>query len=417
MKAVVFEAKPAGWLICRLLAKKFPALRKSALDGFELRDIPVPQLPGDDWVLLRTRLGGICGSDVALFTQKQPPDSLLQAYTSQPMQMGHENVAVVEKVGAAVDSSWLGRRVTVEPTLGCLPRGTQPMCPRCQAGEFGACENFSGDLGGKYPLPAGSSIGYNSATGGSWGEFFVAHISQLVTLDETISDEEALMIDPFACSLHAVLRANLSGAERVLVYGSGALGLGAVASLRAVGFTGRVEVLCGRSQHLRDAAARMGADECFMLPGKKSLRFEAMAKRVGGTLQRVRFGNYMISGGYDAVFDCVGTAKSFVECLKFARARGQVVMLGTLQEKIPDISPLWFRELDILGCWGRSYENFGGERLTTYELVLKFLKERKMSAFGLVTHLYRLSDYRKALLAATDKYSSGAIKTAFDFRS
>jgi len=418
MKAVVFEVKPAGWMLCRLFAKKFPALRKSALDGFELREIPVPQLPGDDWVLLRTRLGGICGSDVALFTQKQPPNSLLQTYTSQPMLIGHENVATVEKVGSAVDSSWLGRRVTAEPTLGCQPRGTVPMCPRCQAGEFGACENFSGDMGGRYSLPAGSSIGYNSATGGSWGEFFVAHKSQLIALDdETISDEEALLIDPFACALHAVLRANSSAASRVLIYGSGVLAMGTVASLRATGFKGKIEVLCGRSKQLQEAVARMGADECFVLPRKKSERFEIMARRIGGTLQRARLGNYMISGGYDVVFDCIGTSVSFMECLKFARARGQVVMLGTLQEQILDISPLWFRELCILGSWGRSVENFDGQRLTTYELVLKFLKERKISTAGLVTNFFRIEDYRAALLASADKFSSGSIKTAFDFRN
>lgn len=381
-----------------------------------MRKIPTPTLPGDDWVSVRTLLGGICGSDTAMAMQKQPPDSLLQAYTSQPMLMGHENVSVVEKVGDAVDKSWIGKRVVVEPTLGCQARGTDPMCPRCQAGEFGACENFSGDLGGKYNLPPGSSIGYNSATGGSWGEYFVAHKSQLIELDDSLADENALMVDPFACSLHAILMAEMSDVKNVLIYGCGSLGLGAIAALRATGFTGKIEALGGRSSHMIEAADKMGADEVFTLPRDKRQRFEAMASRTGATLQRARFNNYMLSGGYDLVIDCVGSAQSVMECLKFTRARGQMIMLGTLQGEVKDLSPLWFRELKIRGSWGRAYENYNGQKISTYQLVLDMMREGKIDTTGLVTHLLPVEDYREALAISMNKSQHKAIKIAFDFR-
>ncbi|MCK5114092.1 MAG: alcohol dehydrogenase catalytic domain-containing protein [Phycisphaerae bacterium] len=417
MKAVLFKANPAGWVACKFLRRFWRNCLTSKLNGFSLRDVAIPELPTDDWVLVKTLLGGICGSDTAIAAQKQPPDSLLQAYTSQPIALGHENVCVVTKTGPNVDSQWVGKRVVVEPTLGCEVRGTEPMCPRCAVGEFGACENFSGDFGGAANLPAGTSIGYNARTGGSWGEYFVAHKSQLIALDDSISDEVAIMVDPLACSLHAVLRANLAAAEKVLVYGAGMLGLGTVAALRAVGFSGRIETLdrpAGR--YLADTATRLGADEFFTLPSDTSARFAEIAGRTGATVQRARFGNYMLSGGYDLVFDCVGSRQSVMECLKWTRGRGQVIMLGTLQGAVPDLTPLWFRELEIIGAWGRSMENYDGRNVNTYQLVLDLIGEGKIAADGLLTHTFKIDDYRAALAAGMYKPQCESIKVAFDFR-
>ncbi|HDY65319.1 MAG TPA: hypothetical protein ENH84_03680, partial [Phycisphaerae bacterium] len=205
MKAVFYSVNPVGWATCKWLRYFWPGCLTSGLNGFSLRNVPPPELPGRGWVRLRTLMGGICGTDLSLVAQKQPANSLLQAYTSMPTILGHENVAVVEEIGPQVDRSWIARRVLVEPTLCCAPRGTEPPCSRCAEGEFGACENFSGDLGGSADLPPGVSIGYNTRTGGSWGEFFVAHASQLVPVADSISDEDALLVGPLACCLHGVL--------------------------------------------------------------------------------------------------------------------------------------------------------------------------------------------------------------------
>ncbi|RKY27490.1 MAG: alcohol dehydrogenase, partial [Planctomycetota bacterium] len=159
MKALIYDIKPLGWVTCQWLKHFWPGCLLSELNGFSLRDVPPPELPTRNWVRLRTLLGGICGSDLALVAQKAPPDSLLQAYSSMPMIPGHENVAVVDQLGPGVDSSWLGRRVLVEPTLGCNPRETRPMCECCNEGHFGVCENFSATYGGHAELPPGTSIG------------------------------------------------------------------------------------------------------------------------------------------------------------------------------------------------------------------------------------------------------------------
>jgi len=415
VKAIYYQVNPVGWATCWWLRRFWPGCLLSPLNGLSLREVDVPQLPGDDWVRLRTVMGGICGTDVGILAQKQMPNSILQAFSSMPMILGHENVAVVEEVGPAADSSWIGRRVCVEPTLCCAVRGIDPPCPRCQAGQFGSCDNLGADGLGTAGLPPGTSIGYNSRTGGAFGEYFVAHSSQLVPVPDDLSDEQAVLTDPIACSLHAVLQANLSEARRVLVYGAGMIGLGVITSLRAVGFSGHIDAL-DRSEYRVRRARHLGADEFLRLGGKKSERFEQIAQRTGATVQRARFGNYMLSGGYDVIFDCVGVEQSFNECLKWTRSRGQMVMVGTAHGGAVDLTPIWFTELTVLGAYGRQVESFDGRRKQTYELVHDLMQAGKLETRGLITHTFALDAYRRAFSTAMNKAAYEAIKVVFDFR-
>jgi L-iditol 2-dehydrogenase len=415
MKAVLYNPSPAGWLASGVLRRYWRACLTSRLNGFSLEEMPPPELPGEPWVRLRTLLGGICGSDVALAVRSQPVNSILGAFNSMPFVLGHENVAVVEDLGPAVDPAWRGRRVCVEPTLGCVARGIAPPCPRCAAGEFGACENFADSSRGRYKLPPGKSIGYNGRTGGSLGERFVAHVSQLVPVPEAMSDEEAVLTDPLACSLHAVLRADLAGAANVLVYGAGVMGLGVIAALRATGFAGNIDAV-DRAPYLKDHAMRLGASEFLILPEGPRDRFVEIANRTGGQAREARLGNWMLCGGYDAVFECVGSATSLTEALKWTRPRGQVMLVGTGHGRGVDLTPIWFQELTVRGAYGRQIENFAGRRIGTYQLVHEFMSAGKLPVRPLLTHTYRLDQFRQALDTSIHKGRHEAIKVAIDFR-
>jgi len=414
MRALVYQIHPLGWLACKALKGFWPSLRFSRVGGLGLRDVAVPPLPGDDWVLCRTLLGGICGTDLSILNQAQPADSILQAFSSSPMVLGHENVAVVERIGPLVGGEWLGRRVCVEPTLCCAVRGIEPPCRPCREGRFGVCENFGADGAGSSRLPPGTSIGYNRATGGAFGEFFVAHQSQLVPVPEGMSDEQAVLTDPLACSLHAVLRVDLSAARRVLVYGAGVIGLGVISALRATGYRGVIDAL-DRSGYLGDLARSMGADEFLLPPRRPADRFAAIAQRTGGTVHRVRLGNHMLSGGYDAVFDCVGGSESLDECLKWCAAGGQAVLVGT-GGSAADLTAVWFTELRVLGAYGRGMEQFEGRRIGTYPLVHEWMACGRLKTEGLLTHTFPQADYRHALDVASRKSAWRAVKVAFDFR-
>jgi len=415
MRAITYNIKPLGWGTCRWLRLLWRGCLLTGLNGLKAGEIDKPELPGDDWVLVETLLGGICGTDLSLLAQAQPPNSILQAFSSMPMVLGHENVAVVREVGPSVDDSWVGRRVCVEPTLGCGARGIDPPCQSCRDGRFGTCEHFSGDLEGRYSLPAGTSIGYNSRTGGSFGQYFVAHESQLVVVPDGLSDEQAILTDPIACGLHGVLQADLSAVKRVLVYGSGVMGLGIIASLRAVGFDGHIDAL-DRHEYLGEVVRRFGADDFLRLGSRKRERFARIAERTGGTVQRVRFGNYMLSGGYDMVFDCVGSAGAVNECLKWTRSGGQVLFVGTGHGGSVDLTPVWFTELQIKGVYGRGIEKLNGKAVTTYELVHDLMLTGKLDVEEMVTHKFSPDEYRQAFSAAARKAAHGAIKVVFDFR-
>ncbi len=415
MLALYYDIHPLRWLACQCVKRAWRGVLRTRLNGLTLRDAPPPELPGDDWVRVRTRMAGICGTDVALLAQKQPPDSILQAFSSFPAVLGHENLATVESVGPAVDGAWVGKRVTVEPTLGCVARGIEPPCPRCAAGEFGACENF-GDRGtGRYRIPPGTSIGYNARTGGGYAEGFVAHVSQLVEVPAGIPDELAVLTDPLACSLHTVLRTDLRDAGRVAVYGVGMLGLGIVASLRAMGYAGEVHAL-GRSRLLGERAGALGASHVVALPEGAGARFARVAELTGTTVHRARFGNRRLAGGYDVVYDCVGSPRSMTESLKWTRPRGQVALVGTGAGGRVELTSLWFRELTFLGAYGRQVERVDGRAIGTYDLVHELMAGGRLPVGDLLTHTFPLRQYAGAFDAAMDKRRSRAIKVAFDFR-
>ena len=415
MQAVCYGVNPVGWATCRLLRRVWPGCLTSPLNGLRLRELPTPALPSDRWVRVRTLMAGICGSDLSLIAQKQPPDSLLQAFCALPSPLGHESLAVVEAVGPAVEKSWIGRRVCVEPTLCCEVRGIDPPCPRCQAGQFGACQNFAADGLGDVALPPATSIGYNWKTGGAFAEQFVAHVHQLVPVPDELPDELAVLTDPAACSLHAMLRLDLGDVRTVLVYGSGVLGLAAIASLRALGYPGRIDAL-DVHDYLDAHARALGADEVVRLPAGTAARFEDIARRTGGTVQRARFGNYMLSGGYDVVLDCVGTRRSIDESLRWTRSRGQMVLLATGHGRGADLTPVWFTELTVLGSYGRQIERLNGRRIGTYALVHEMMVSGKLDVRRLLTHTFRLSEYRRAFTVGLNKAEHEAVKVTFDFR-
>ena len=243
----------------------------------------------------------------------------------------------------------------------------------------------------------------------------MAHASQLVPVPESLGDEEAVLTDPLACSLHAVLRADLSGAQAVLVYGTGTLGLGVIACLRATGFAGRIDAVA-RASWLKEWAVGLGANGFLVLPPAGRERFGVIAGRTGATVHRARFGNYTLSGGYDVIFECVGSAATISESLRWVRARGQVVMVGTGHGRGADLTPVWFRELTVLGAYGRQVERFGDRRIGSYQLVHELMTSGRLPVRSLLTHTFRVQEFRRALQVAAFKSRRRAVKVAIDFR-
>jgi threonine dehydrogenase-like Zn-dependent dehydrogenase len=412
MLALAYEPSAARWIFCRAAAIVSPRIYGTRLSGLKLIETPPPELPGADWVRVRTRLGGICGTDMAMITQRNHPATHLINFASFPAILGHENVGQIETMGAGVRGWRKGQRVCVEPALGCAAHGQGDLCPQCAAGRITLCEHC-----GDSRLPPRGLLGLNSRTGGSWGEYFVAHVQQLHAVPDGLSDEQAILVDPISSAAHAVLRRPPKSGESLLVNGSGIVALGVTASIRAMGLENRITCTV-RHPYQEKMARDVGASETILLPRSlsKRQRYDKVAERVGGRRVSGRFGHQGMIGGFDLTYDCTGSGQGLTDALHWTRPRGSVVAVGTSGISLVDTTPLWFDELEIIGTNGRQIESWSGKPLHSYELIFEWATRGVMNLSLLAPRLYRLKDYQTAIADLLGRARSGIVKAAFDLR-
>jgi threonine dehydrogenase-like Zn-dependent dehydrogenase len=410
MQTLVYAPSTPRWIACRLLTPWWPGACWSRLSGLRRSEVAVPALPGPEWVRLRTLMGGICGTDLRLLGLRNHPSTYIQGMISFPMVLGHENLAQIDETGSAVEGWRAGERVCAEPALACQSRGLQPPCPPCSAGLFSLCERVAGDE----RFPAGMMLGLNRFTGGSWAPYFLAHQSQLHRVPRGLPDEQAILVDPLACGLHGVLRRVPQDDERVLIIGAGIIGLAIAGAIRALGSRAHITTLT-RHPFQEAWCRRFGADEVVRFARGMSARqqFDDFARRLDGQRVDGRFGNHGLLGGYDVTYDCVGSGRSMGDSFKLTRARGTTVLMGTSHIALVDTTPMWSKELTVLGGSGRQIERFDGREMHTYELVFELIAAGKLDPAGLLTHTFALRDYKAALAALTSRGRKPVIKAAF----
>ena len=395
MDALVYGFSPPRWLLARH-AGRLPALAV-ALSGVTLRRMPAPEPPGPDWVRVRVRLAGICGTDVSALTGQTGPQ--LSPFVSFPAVMGHEVLGVVE------DGPWAGRRVVLDPFLGCRVRGL-PECPACAAGQTAVCHRFA-----EGALPPGMLLGYCRGLPGGWSERLVAHVSQLHPVPDGVDDASAVLAEPLAVAAHAVLPHLPEPAARVLVIGAGTIGLSVVAALTLLGAAAETVVVARRPAQAA-LAARLGAGRRVRGVGEA----ERLAEEQGwGRGFPGLLGTRGWTGGFDQVFDAVGAPATLAAALRLTRAGGRAVLLGC-SGRMPrlDLTDLWSHEITVDGTCGYGREA-GAADAHTLDLVLQRMAERPdVPVCDLVTHRYPLQAYRQALRAAFFHRQSGAVKVVFD---
>lgn len=355
-------------------------------------------LPGDEWVRVRPVLAGICGTDLALLTGRM--SSAMSPFVSFPAVIGHEVVGTVVERGRRVDVAD-GARVTVDPVIGCEVRGRSP-CRECADGHPATCLHPT-----EGPMAPGLLVGYCRDLPGAWGDEMLVHRSQLYPVPDGVDDFEAVLVEPLAVALHAVLRGVPVEGERVLVLGGGALGLLHLAALRMLGAQCRT-VSLARHAAQQTLARRLGAE---------AVTDEASAAvAVGARGHRMLDGGTSYRDGYDLVYDCVGRASSLDLALRLVGPRGRVVIAGGpgVVGRL-DLTPSWTGEVRVEGSYvyGREPSLEGAPH--TFELALQLLSRRRDLRLGdLVTHRFELESWRRAMAANLDRRRSDAIKTVFE---
>ena len=190
MKALVFERNLPRFAAARVASALAGSGKGVRVGPLELVEVDALQMPGPDWVRVRPRLAGICGSDLATLDGRS--SRYFEQLVSFPFVPGHEIVGDVE--GGALD----GRRVVVEPVLGCEARGIVPLCRLCRraqgllrADRLRASASWAPDrLLRATPAAAGRRAW--SPTRASCTRF-----------PTDLSDEAAVMVEPAACAVHA----------------------------------------------------------------------------------------------------------------------------------------------------------------------------------------------------------------------
>lgn len=407
MRALVFNPTVPRYLLTRAVGGLWEPAYWSRLSPLRLRELPEPRLPDRDWVRVRVRMGGICGSDLHLVTLKASPSA--SAFASFPFVPGHENVGEVVERGPGAADLPLGQRVVVEPVLPCRARGFSDPCDPCRAGEYQLCVRTTDGH-----LSPGLMVGACRDTGGSWGETFVAHRSQVFPLPDAVPDENALLSEPAACALHALLRWRPADHDTVLVIGGGVIGQAVVACLRALGCSARVVALV-KYAYQAERARSLGADHTVQLRGADG-HYEPLAEVLGARLRKPLLGKRAVVGGARLVVDCVGSGRSLDDALRLAGPGGTVVVLGLASlPRGVDWTPVWLKELRVVGSYAYAVENWQGRQVRTLELVLRWMQEGKLDLSSLVTHRFPLDRYRDALRTALGKSAGKAFKVAFQF--
>ena len=400
MRTIYFEKNIPKILLTKALRPIWPAVVYSRLSPTRFVDLPEEPLPGPGWVRMRNRMCGICASDLhLLFVDADPRISPAALPGTERIYQGHEVLSEVTEVGAGVTTVKKGDRVILDhPEANCFNQEIEPLCRHCREGNPTRCENSSQGLG-------------REGVGGGWGDGLTAHESMVYKVPDELDDEMAVMIEPLAVGVRSALRCLPEPDNRVLVVGSGVIGIAVIQVVRALSPGCHISAMARYPQQV-EMAAKLGADEVI----SQEDPYKASARITSGKLYAGQFNNRMILGGFDVIYDCVGSRKTVKDSLRWARAGGTVVLVGVnLKPMHVDLTPIWYQEVDLIGLYAHGMEEWNGVKQSTYDLTIDLLLKKKLLIDGLITHRFPLEQWRTAVQTAKDK-NSGAIKVVLDFR-
>lgn len=339
-------------------------------DGkFEVTEVPKPKLPARDWVLVRVRVAGICGTDLRHW---KVPDKKLAGTI-----MGHELAGEVVEVGQDVEKVRPGDRVVIETVLG------DDRCDWCRVQQYNICPHL-------YEVRTKS-------VSRAYAEYVVGPAKKFYKLPDHVSFEEAALIDIFSVSLHALHLGGVGINDKVAVLGAGPIGLGLLMLAKASSADVIITDVVDQSLKL---AKKLGADVVV-----NSEREDALAKVMAFTNGR----------GVDVAMESAGGESMPVtlsQATQLARRGGKVVIVGGFDAGKTSIALEWQRiqmsEIQIIPSASFSFWHLDPEE----KMCLDLLAAGKLNAKKLITHRFTLDEINKAFETAQDKEKTGAVFVA-----
>ncbi len=324
---------------------------------FDVREYPLPEVEPHA-VLLRQELSGICGTD--LHNWQNGFD-----YEVIP---GHENVGVIEEMGSDVKKDWLGNDLHEGDRVIFAP-GTNGF------GAYGFERN-----------PDRAPHFY-----GGFADYVYLNLPNTCIMKTSASAEVAVLTEPFAVGVHAVLRGQVKIGDTVVVQGSGIIGL---ATLICAKISGAAQlIMVGGPAGRLEIAKRCGADVVIDIE-----EVTTVEERTEQVLSHTPRGE-----GADVVFECAGFLPATPEGLGYVRQDGTFVEVGHYVDMGSidfNINQLLMRKnLTFEAVWGS-----GGQNFEFFRRGLPILEKNEFPFAEMVSHRLNLFDVRKGFEALNGDY-------------
>ncbi|OWF35012.1 Sorbitol dehydrogenase [Mizuhopecten yessoensis] len=339
---------------CDSVTGNLAAVLHGKLD-IRLEKIAVPELEENE-VLLAMGSVGICGSDLKYWIEGKCGIFTL----GQPMVMGHEGSGTVARVGPGVKSLTIGDRVAVEPGVPCRK------CALCKKGRYNLCKKIcfcatppdDGNLCRYYKHPADFCF----------------------KLPDQVSLDEGALLEPLAVAIYSCRRGNVALGTKVLVCGSGPVGILTMLVAKQMGAS---KVLITDIDDIRlEMANRMGADLTLKVTSDDSM---CLAKQI----------EVMMGGQPEVSIECSGADLSYATAIHATFPGGCVVTVARHKNSgdIP-LNHAATKEVDIKGIF--RYAN-------CYPAALDFVTNSGVDLTPLITHHFNLMNTTSAFEAARSR--------------
>lgn len=318
-------------------------------------DMPVP---GPDDVVVKVAACGICGSDITYAKLGGV------AGPAGPMPLGHEMAGTVSAVGAKVTGVREGQRVIVNPYANMIGNG----------GPEGAFSDY---------------ILLRNA---------LADPDNLLMIPDSVSMEHAALAEPLAVALHGVNRSEPKPGQKVVIFGAGPIGLGAVVGLRRRGVEDIVVV--DYSPFRLERALRLGA-RATINPAEQNVR-----QRLGelhGTQHHFISGSDVVNT--DSFIDMAGAPSLIPSILEMCRMGARITVTAVYSAPVPiDMRLMLAKEATLTTAIGYP---------TEFREIVEMLAENKMDLEPMISHRFNFNDFNNAFEIARDAQHSAKVMVTF----
>jgi L-iditol 2-dehydrogenase len=327
---------------------------------------PEPDFQSPDSVILKTRVAGLCGSDLHYFIS----DSVGGDAVHYPWIAGHECSAEVIKTGPEVKKYRPGQLVVVEPSISC------GVCDQCLSGRFNTCRTIK-------------FLGHPGELAGCFADYFVMPEKNLLPLPAGLSPEEGMLAEPLSIASHALKLASIENSATVGVLGTGPIGLLLIMLLKHREFSSIFAT--DRSEARVDAAFKAGASWAANVEEEDIISEIAARQPLG----------------LDVVFEVSGDPEAIDQAVELVKPGGKIIQVGIpLPERIAyPQNKLRRKEITIINSRRQN---------KCLEESLRLLAEKNLKAAWLVTHRFQPEEAQSAFATAADRLD-GVLKATFIF--